>query len=68
MNRPSHPTRPFDTVDISGTGKCHTANLESRADTMGRYLDEIASHLLLTADDEVAFSRLIDRGRRARRG
>jgi RNA polymerase sigma factor (sigma-70 family) len=37
------------------------------ADTMGRYLDEVASHVLLTADDEVALSRLIDRGRRAER-
>jgi len=37
------------------------------ADTMGRYLDEVASHVLLTADDEVALSRLIDRGRRAAR-
>jgi RNA polymerase primary sigma factor len=37
------------------------------ADTMGRYLDEVASHVLLTADDEVALSRLIDRGRKAER-
>ncbi len=37
------------------------------ADTMGRYLDEVASHVLLTADDEVVLSRLIDRGRKAER-
>lgn len=36
-------------------------------DTMARYLDEVASHVLLTADDEVALSRLIDRGRKAER-
>jgi RNA polymerase sigma factor (sigma-70 family) len=37
------------------------------ADMMGRYLDEVASHVLLTADEEVALSRLIDRGRKAER-
>ena len=36
------------------------------ADTMGRYLDEIASHRLLTADDEVSLSRQIERGLRAK--
>ncbi len=39
----------------------------SVADTMGKYLDEVSSHVLLTADDEVALSRLIDRGLRAQR-
>jgi RNA polymerase primary sigma factor len=42
-------------------------NVGHPATTMGRYLDDVASHVLLTADDEVALSRLIDRGRRAER-
>ncbi|HSL27360.1 MAG TPA: sigma-70 family RNA polymerase sigma factor [Acidimicrobiia bacterium] len=35
------------------------------ADTMGLYLDEVSSHVLLTADDEVDLARAIERGRRA---
>jgi RNA polymerase primary sigma factor len=35
------------------------------ADTMGIYLDEVSSHLLLTAEDEVRLARDMERGRRA---
>jgi RNA polymerase sigma factor (sigma-70 family) len=37
----------------------------STADAMGLYLDEVTSYVLLTADDEVALARAIERGRRA---
>ncbi|HEY7703412.1 MAG TPA: sigma-70 family RNA polymerase sigma factor [Acidimicrobiia bacterium] len=37
----------------------------SAADTMGIYLEEVSSHLLLTADDEVNLARAIERGRKA---
>ena len=67
MKRPSHPPRAFDTVYLSVTGKMPHGKLGyPAADTMGRYLDDIASHRLLTADDEVSLSRIIDRGRRAK--
>ncbi|MGH8927937.1 MAG: sigma-70 family RNA polymerase sigma factor [Acidimicrobiia bacterium] len=32
---------------------------------MGMYLDEVSSHILLTADDEVDLARAIERGRKA---
>ncbi|MDH4116052.1 MAG: sigma-70 family RNA polymerase sigma factor [Acidimicrobiia bacterium] len=35
------------------------------ADTIGLYLDEVSSHVLLTAEDEVALARAIEDGRRA---
>ena len=37
----------------------------SVADTIGLYLDEVSSHVLLTAEDEVALARAIEDGRRA---
>jgi RNA polymerase primary sigma factor len=37
----------------------------SVADTVGLYLDEVSSHLLLTAEDEVRLARAIEHGRRA---
>jgi RNA polymerase sigma factor (sigma-70 family) len=36
------------------------------ADTMGMYLEEVSSHDLLTAQDEVDLARTIERGRRAK--
>ncbi|HEX2152894.1 MAG TPA: sigma-70 family RNA polymerase sigma factor [Acidimicrobiia bacterium] len=35
------------------------------ADTVGLYLDDVADHRLLTADDEVRLARAIEQGRRA---
>lgn len=37
----------------------------SAADTVGLYLDEVSSHLLLTAEDEVRLARAMERGRKA---
>jgi RNA polymerase primary sigma factor len=36
------------------------------ADTMGMYLEEVSSHLLLTADDEVDLARVMEHGQKAR--
>ncbi|MFP5331250.1 MAG: RNA polymerase sigma factor RpoD/SigA [Acidimicrobiia bacterium] len=35
------------------------------ADTIGMYLDEVSSHSLLTAEDEIRLSRTMEHGRRA---
>jgi RNA polymerase sigma factor (sigma-70 family) len=43
----------------------HTRLGTAVADTMGIYLDEVSTHLLLTAEDEVRLARAIERGRRA---
>ncbi|HSJ29310.1 MAG TPA: sigma-70 family RNA polymerase sigma factor, partial [Acidimicrobiia bacterium] len=37
----------------------------SAADTIGMYLDEVSSHSLLTAEDEIRLSRTMEHGRRA---
>ena len=37
----------------------------SAADTIGMYLDEVSSHTLLTAEDEIRLSRTMEHGRRA---
>ncbi len=37
----------------------------SVADTIGLYLDEVSTHVLLSAEDEVALARAIEDGRRA---
>ena len=39
----------------------------SVADTVGMYLEEVSSHTLLTADDEVALARAMEAGRKAER-
>jgi RNA polymerase sigma factor (sigma-70 family) len=39
----------------------------SVADTVGIYLEEVSSHTLLTADDEVALARAMESGRKAQR-
>ncbi|MGH8874719.1 MAG: sigma-70 factor domain-containing protein, partial [Acidimicrobiia bacterium] len=38
----------------------------SVADTVGIYLEEVSSHVLLTADDEVRLARAMEQGRKAR--
>ena len=43
-----------------------SAKDSSASDGFGRYLDEVAYHDLLTAEDEVRFARAIETGRRAR--
>ena len=37
------------------------------SDAVGRYLEEVSAHKLLTAEDEVRLARAIDRGHRAER-
>jgi RNA polymerase sigma factor (sigma-70 family) len=39
----------------------------SIADTVGIYMEEVSSHTLLTADDEVALARSMESGRKAQR-
>lgn len=42
-----------------------TRHSASVADTIGMYLDEVSSHSLLTAEDEIRLSRTMEHGRRA---
>jgi RNA polymerase primary sigma factor len=43
----------------------HRRSGASVADTIGLYLDEVSSHVLLTAEDEMALARAIEDGRKA---
>ncbi len=43
----------------------HRGSGASVADAVGLYLDEVADHYLLTAEDEVRLARAIEQGRRA---
>jgi RNA polymerase primary sigma factor len=52
--------------EISGVSmNKHRRSGASVADTIGLYLDEVSSHVLLTAEDEMALARAIEDGRKA---
>jgi RNA polymerase primary sigma factor len=54
-------------IGVESNVSKRTRDGASIADTVGIYMEEVSSHTLLTADDEVALARSMESGRKAQR-